>query len=250
MTKAQFFTLSVLATFVSCNLPKENARLKEQVDSLKVELETNKNVSNALQEVGSMIDSIDFNRHLLRTKMVEGTSVEDFKTRMKDINDYVKNAERKITSLEKSLVDTRSSGKQYAQQLKKLRADLEDRNKELVALQEKVNLFQNENSNLVQTVNLQKAEIEDKLAQIETKTKESEKLQQEVQQLVVQSKLDESEAYYVKGTLLEETARRTKFAPRKKKETTLKAIDMYELAALCGNDKAAAKVAELKKKVL
>lgn len=250
MTKAQFLTLSLLATFASCNLPKENARLKQQVDSLKVELETNQNVSAALQDVGTMIDSIDVNRHLLRTKMVEGTSVDDFKTRMKDINDYVKNAERKITSLEKSLVDSRASGRQYTTQLKKLRAELEDRNKELVELQEKVNLFQNENSNLIQTVNLQKAEIEDKLSQIETKRQETEKLQSEVSQLITQSKVDEADAYYAKGVLLEETAKRTKFAPRKKKETNRKALDMYELAALCGKEEAAAKVEELKKKVL
>lgn len=249
MPKVKFAMLSMVAVLGACNLPKENARLKHEVDSLKVELETNKNVSGTLQEVGTMIDSIDANRHLLRTHMVEGTSMEDFKSRMKEINDYVKNAESKITSLEKSLIDSRSAGKQYTQSLKKLRQELEARNQELVELQEKVNLFQNENSNLIQTVNLQKAEIEDKLAQIETKQKETEKLQNEVSQLMVQSKLDEAEAYYVKGTLLEETARRTKFAPRKRKETTKKAIDMYELAALCGNDKAAARAAELKKRI-
>jgi chromosome segregation ATPase len=181
--------------------------------------------------------------------MIEGTSVEDYKTRMSEINQYVKNTERKITALEKSMMESRSAGKQYASSLKKLKSELEERNQELATLQEKVSQFQNENSNLIQTVTLQKAEIEDKLAQIEAKTKESQKLQGEVQQLMVQSKIDESEAYYVKGTLLEETARRTKFAPRKKKETTLKAIDMYELSALYGNEKAAAKAAELKKRI-
>ncbi len=241
--------LSMMVTLGACNLPKENARLKSQVDSLKVELATNQQMETALQDVGSLIDSIDNNRHVLRTRMVEGTSLDDFTNRMSDINKYVKNAERKITSLEKSLMDSKSTTRNYANSLKKLKDEIDLRNTELVRLEEQVKLYQNENGNLIQTVSLQKAEIEDKLAQIEAKTKESEKLQGEVQQLMVQSKLDESEAYYVKGTLLEETARRTKFAPRKKKETTQKAIDMYELAALCGNDKAAARAADLKKKI-
>lgn len=249
MTKIKSVFLSMMVTLAACNLPKENAKLKDQVDSLKLELQTNKNMASALEEVGSLIDSIDNNRHVLRTRMIEGASIEDYRNRMSEINQYVKSAEKKITELEKSLTRSKSSGNQYAQSLKKLKDDLEARNKEIATLQEQVKAFQDENSNLIQTVNLQKAEIEDKLAQIETKKQETERLQSEVKQLMVQSKLDESEAYYVKGTLLEETARRTKFAPRKKKETTQKALDMYELAALCGNDKAAAKVAELKKRI-
>src|SRR5437762_1737288 len=101
MTNRNLLFLSMMATLGACNLPKENARLKEQVDSLKVELATNQQMETALQDVGTMIDSIDNNRHMLRTRMVEGTSVEDFKSRMSDINQYVKNAERKITAMEK-----------------------------------------------------------------------------------------------------------------------------------------------------
>jgi predicted nucleic acid-binding Zn-ribbon protein len=225
------------------------AKLHNQVDSMKVELENNAKISQALQDVGAMIDSIDQNRHVLHTRMIEGTPLEDFKTSMREINDYVKLTEKKLSDLENRLSTATTSRRQYALAVKKMKEELESRNHELTALQEKVNEYQNENSNLIHTVDLQKAEIEDKLAQIETKKVETAKLEDQVSQLITQSKLDQAEFYFTKGEILEETARRTHFAPRKKKNTNKQALDMYQLAVVCGKEEAVAKVAEMKKKI-
>ncbi|HCW08122.1 MAG TPA: hypothetical protein DGG95_12245, partial [Cytophagales bacterium] len=192
-------------------------QLHQQVDSLKVELDNSSKFAKALQDVGSMIDSIDQNRHVLRTRMVEGTSVEDFKKSMSEINQYVKQTEKKIINLENRLSTANTSRSMYAASLKKVKEQLEMRTNELAALQEKVNQYQNENNNLIQTVNLQKAEIDDKLAQIETKKREAEQLEEQVSKLVAQAKIDQGDFYFTKGEILEEVAKRTKFAPRKKR---------------------------------
>lgn len=234
----------------ACDLRRtEMGKLNKQVDSLKVELENNAKISQALQDVSTMIDSIDQNRHVLRTRMVEGTSVDDFKSSMRDINEYVKKTEKKITALENRLNSATTSRRQYALAVQKMKEELETRSHELAALQEKVTEFQNENSNLIHTVDLQKAEIEDKLAQIEAKKAETAKLEDQVTQLISQAKIDQAEFYFSKGEILEETAKRTKFAPRKKKNTNRQALDMYQLAVTCGKEEAVAKVAELKKKI-
>jgi len=242
--------MSLVAIVSACDMRKtELGKLNKQVDSLKVELENNAKISQSLQDVAAMIDSIDRNRHVLHTRMVEGTSIDDFKSSMRDINDYVKQTEKKLATLENHLSNATTSRKQYALAVQKMKAELEARNHELTALQEKVTEYQNENSNLIHTVDLQKAEIADKLAQIESKRAETTKLEDQVTQLIAQSKIDQGEFYFSKGEILEETAHRTKFAPRKKKNTTRQALDMYQLAVTCGKEEAVAKVAELKKRI-
>ncbi|MBI1770284.1 MAG: hypothetical protein HY015_02735 [Bacteroidetes bacterium] len=248
--KNLLLAMSLVAIASACDLRRsEMSKLNHQVDSLKVELENNAKISQALQDVGAMIDSIDQNRHVLHTRMVEGTSLDDFKSSMRDINLYVKETEKKINALENRLSTATTSRRQYALSLKKMKEELDVRNHELTALQEKVSEYQNENSNLVHTVDLQRAEIEDKLAQIESKKVETAKLEEQVSQLITQSKVDQAEFYFIKGEILEETARRTKLAPRKKRNTNKQALDMYQLAVVCGKEEAVAKVAELKKKI-
>lgn len=248
--KNLLLSMSLVAVMGACDLRKsEMSKLHTKIDSLKVELENNAKISQALQDVGAMIDSIDQNRHVLHTRMVEGTPLEDFKKSMQDINQYVKQTEKKITALENHLSTATTSRRQYALALKKMKEELEVRNHELTALQEKVTQYQSENSNLVHTVELQRAEIEDKLAQIDSKKAETAKLEDQVSQLITQSKIDQAEFYFTKGEILEETARRTKFAPRKKRNTNKQALDMYQLAVVCGKEEAVAKVAELKKKI-
>lgn len=248
-TRNLFILVSLVAMTTACTRKSETVKLHEKIDSLKVELENNAKISQALQDVGTMIDSIDQNRHVLHARMIEGTPLEDFKTSMLKINEYVKATEKKVNDLENKLSTATSSRRQYALAVKKVKEELEMRNHELAALQEKVTEYQNQNSNLVHTVDLQKAEIEDKLAQIEAKRIETAKLEDQVSQLITQSKLDQAEFYFTKGEILEETARRTHFAPRKKKSTNQQALDMYQLAVVCGKEEAVAKVAELKKKL-
>jgi chromosome segregation ATPase len=250
MNKNIFLAVSLVAIVNACDFHKtELGKLNKQIDSLKVEVENNVRFSQALQDVATMIDSIDQNRHVLHTRMVEGTSLNEFKSSMRDINDYVKQTEKKLATLENHLSNATTSRKQYALAVQKMKAELTARNHEFTALQEKVTEYQNENGNLIHTVDLQKAEIADKLAQIESKRAETAKLEEQVTQLISQSKIDQAEFYFTKGEILEETAHRTKFAPRKKRNTNKQALDMYQLAVACGKEEAVAKVAELKKKI-
>jgi predicted nucleic acid-binding Zn-ribbon protein len=250
MNKIFLLALSLVVIVSGCDLRRsETASLRQKVDSLKIQLENNEKISRALQDVGAMIDSIDQNRHVLHARMIEGTPLEDFKTSMREINDYVKQTEKKITALENRLSTATTSRRQYALAVKKMKEELEMRTHELTSLQEKVTEYQNQNSNLVHTVDLQRAEIEDKLAQIEVKKAETTKLEDQVTQLIAQSKLDQAEFYFTKGEILEEAARRTHFAPRKKKNTNKQALDMYQLAVVCGKEEAVAKVEALKKKM-
>src|SRR5690606_16247662 len=180
------FVLTMVVT--ACDSPEKN-KLKSEVDSLRNELEASQRVAKTLQDVGSLMDSIDANRQLLRINMVEGTTYDDYTARMKDLNKYVKDTEKKIADLENALKKSQGSAAAYAKQIKKLKSDLEAKTTEIIALQEQVEKYKNENQNLINLTELQSAEIADKEIQIATKEQELALIEARIQELMIQSKV-------------------------------------------------------------
>ncbi len=248
MLRNLMLVVLVAIAFTACDT-KEKETLKTQVDSLKVELEASQQLANTLTEVGVLMDSIDASRQLLRVNMVEGTTYDDYTSRMKNINSYVKDTQKKIDDLEKSLNSTNSKNSANAKLIKKLRSDLETKTQEIAALQEQVEKYRSENQNLITTVSMQEAELSDKQATIETKTQELALIEARIQELMIQSKMSEADAYYARGQAVEEAANRTKLAPKKKKETYREAIELYKKAQSLGNAAAEERITELEKKV-
>ncbi len=224
-------------------------KLQLQVDSLKNELQTSQQFAQTLQEVGVLMDSIDANRQVLRVNMVEGTTYDDYKSRMRDINKYVTDTQSKIGELEKSLKKAKGNASTYAATIKKLKADLGAKNAEIASLNDKVEQLKNENSNLITTVGLQEAELSDKEAQIQSKQQELALIEARIQELMVQSKVNEADSYFARAAAVEEAANRTKLAPRKKKETYKEAIELYKKALSLGKQEAQEKITALEKKV-
>jgi len=248
MIRKLAFIIPVAALLAGCGA-KEKEQLQSQVDSLKIELETSQKMAQTLTEVGAMMDSIDASRQLLRVNMVEGTTYDDYKTRMKDINGYVRDTQKKIDDLEKSLKTSKSNANAFSKTIKKLKADLESKTQEIAGLQEQVDKYRNENQNLITTVGMQEAELTDKQTQIETKTQELALIEARVQELMIQSKMTEADAYYARGQAVEEAAARTKLAPRKKKDTYREAIELYKKALSLGKAEAQEKITTLEAKL-
>ncbi|MDZ4714585.1 MAG: hypothetical protein SH819_03865 [Cytophagales bacterium] len=235
------------AFLIGCGGEKERMRL--QLDSLQNELQVNQQMAQTLQEVGSLMDSIDANRQMLRVNVIEGTTYSDYTSRMKDLNNYVKETQSKIGDMEKSLKKSKASNNAFAASVKKLKADLEKKNGEIEKLQQRVSELGNMNDNMKVTIDMQEAELNDKQDQINTKTQELALIEARIQELMIQSKMSEADAYFARGQAVEEAANRTKLAPRKKKETYREALELYKKALSLGNDQAQAKITALEKKV-
>lgn len=240
--------LVLMGTMLSCGT-KEKAELQARVDSLRVELESSQRMTNTLMEVGMLMDSIDANRQLLRINMVEGTTYDDYTSRMRDINNYVKETEKKIDDLEKALRKSQGNASAYAKQIKKLKDDLQVKTNEIIMLQEQVEKYRNENKNLISLAEMQSAELNDKEAQILAKEAELALIEARIQELMLQSKVSEADAMYARAQAVEEAANRTKLAPKKKKETLKEALDLYKKAFSLGKKEAQPKIAELEKKI-
>lgn len=248
MLKKLVFSLCIAAVIFGCD-QKEKDQMQSKLDSLQTELEISQRMAKTLTEVGVLMDSIDASRQLLRVNMVEGTSYEDYKERMRDINSYVKDTQSKIEDLEKTLSKSRSTSNAYAATIKKLKADMEEKTKRIADLQEQVEKFRNENQNLISTVGMQEAELLDKEVEIETKTQELALIEARIQELMIQSKMSEADAYYARAQAVEEAANRTKLAPKKKKETLREAIELYKKSLSLGKTEAQARIDDLEKRI-
>jgi chromosome segregation ATPase len=241
--------LSIVAIITSACNTQEKAELQSKVDSLTVELETSQRMARTLQDVGVLMDSIDANRQLLRVNMVEGTTYENYTSRMKDLNNYVRDTEKKIEDLEKQLKKSRGNANAFASTIKKLKAELFSKSEEIAALQEQVETQRNENQNLSQTIKLQEDELSAKDEQIRAKEEELALIETKIQELMINSKVSEADAYYARAQAVEETANRTKLAPKKKKASYKEAIELYKKSLSLGKKEAQAKITELEKKI-
>ncbi|HMP98968.1 MAG TPA: hypothetical protein PKC24_04245 [Cyclobacteriaceae bacterium] len=239
---------STVALLFSCD-SKEKAQMQTELDSLRREAAINQQLAEVLIEVGNMMDSIDVSRNMIRINIVEGTTYDDFNYRMRELNQYVKDSERKLSEMEQALRKSQSASGAYANTIKKLRADLESRNKEIAELKDRVEQFRNTNQNLVSLVNLQETELADKEAQIMSKNQELALIEARIQELLLQSKMSEADAYFARAQAVEEAANRTKLAPKKKKETLEEALELYKKSYSLGNNDAKAKIDELSKKI-
>jgi hypothetical protein len=96
---------------------------------------------------------------------------------------------------------------------------------------------------------LQEAEIADKQTQIDSKNQELALIEARVQELMIQSKITDADAYFTRAQAVEEAANRTRLAPRKKKETLKEAVELYKKALSLGKNEAQDKITELEKKL-
>lgn len=238
------YLLIVPTFFLSCET-REKEALQTQVDSLKTELERSYQMSQTLGEVGVLLDSIDASRQVLRVNLEHGTPYEEYAERLSDVKDYIKTTQQKIDRLEQNLRTSSAGARSLARTIKLLKAELEKKGQDITFLQEQVEKFRNENQNLIITVDLQDAEIADKQEQIDAKEQELALIEARVQELMIQSKVSESEAYYMRAQAIEKAANRTRLAPRKRKETLKEALDLYKKALSLGKTEAQAKITEL-----
>lgn len=243
MIRKLLFGLAIAGAFLSCDT-KEKERLQTQVDSLRTELHESQQTAQTLQEIGVLIDSIDANRQLLRTDVVEGTSYSDYKNRLKDINSHIKETQDKIATLEKSMKSAKGS---YATTIKRLKADLEMSTQQITALQSEVEKMRGENQSLAMTVSQRDSAINQNLETIKMREQDVANLESRVQDISTQSQASQADLYFAQAQALETAADRTKFAPRKKKETKREALELYKLSLSLGKQDAQAKIEELEK---
>jgi chromosome segregation ATPase len=236
--------LSLVALFSACE--KKTVEISQKtLDSLRNELAINREMNKTLEEIGVLIDSIDANRKLIRTRALEASSYESYVQRMQNINDYVKKTEARMAALQRTARKSNDGALKAA--IKQLERDLDMRNNELAAIKEQLGFFQKENEGLVKMVAQQHEEINKTQTDLKSAETKTVQLEDQVSKLMTQAKVDQGEALFARAQEVEETARRTHFAPKKKRNTKQKAVELYKMALAFGKTEAQDRIAALEK---
>lgn len=237
-----FFILSSCGT-------SEIEKLRAENDSLRNELETRHSMVVIMNDVKTLLDSIDENRNVLHADLNEGTTHENFTKRLTSINDYVKKTSEKLSSIEKELKTSQHENTAYEMMVHALKDELHIRVEEIHSLEQAVNKYRSENKGLIQTVKLQQDELAEMQNKINAKQQELSLLQAKVDELVENFKMSEAEAFYARAKSVEEAARRTRLAPHKKRETYKESLELYKKAFSLGKVEAKANIEALEKKL-
>ena len=244
-----FIACAAILCLGSCNQNEEKVnQLQAQNDSLRNELTTSQSMLFTFNEVKSLIDSIDVSRNALRVNIVEGTPYNEYSERLKEINDYIKRSEDKISALEKKLKDARHESGAYEMMVVALKDELSIARDEIMALETRVTQIMKDNTDLNKTVKFQQASLEDAQFQLDTKFEEVKAFEVQIKELTDKLEISEANANYAKGQALEKAARKTKLAPKKKRSTYKQALDFYKKAHAAGHQEATARIKEIESK--
>lgn len=238
----------LLVAIAGCNT-KELARLQLENDSLRNELATRQNVLTSLKDVRVLLDSIDANRNSLRSNLSEGTSYEDFSTRLQDINEFVKMSEEKINLIQDALKNSKHEAGAYLMLVDALKSEVQIRVEEIVKLNEEVDRYKVENQGLQRQIKLKEDEVKDINIKISEKQQELLLLEARIESMVNSFKVTEGDAYYARARAVEEAAKRTKLAPGKKRETYKEALELYKRSLSLGKKEAATDIQRLQQRV-
>lgn len=248
MIKKLIFVLPLIGLLWSCDT-KEKKMLRTEVDSLRTELQASQQTALTLEEVGVLIDSIDANRKLLRTDVVEGTSYKDYKGRLESINSHIRDTEMKIAELEKSLKVSKNSSAGYNASIKRLKNDLAMSSQQIAALQLEVEKVRGENQDLALSITQKDSILSQKEELIKMREQDVAGLETKVVEINTQANKTQADMYYAQAAALETAAARTKFAPKKRKETQREALELYKLSLSLGKVEAQTKIDELQKAI-
>jgi hypothetical protein len=243
--KKYIIVIALAATLFCCDT-KEKAQLKFKVDSLNNALVESKKAEAAMNEVGVILDSIDMSRHVLRLRIVEGISYAEYVNRLNAINTHIKDSQAKIAALESQLKDSKRTS---SSTINRLKSDIDSKSKEIVALQLEVINMRDQNGSLTASLNQKDSTISSQNEVIKLKSGNVSALEALVKDINDQNRIKVAGLYFAQAQALETAADRTKFAPRKKKETRREALELYKLSYSLGNDNAQAKIQELEKKL-
>jgi chromosome segregation ATPase len=239
----------IICLFIAgCN-SKELTRLQVENDSLRNELASRYTVLASLKDVRGLLDSIDASRSSLRNDLNEGTSYDDFSTRLRDINEFVKMSEDKISAIQNELKSSKHESSAYLMLVDALKSEVQIRVDEIVKLQEGVSKYQVENASLQERIKIKEDEVNDINIKITNKQQELYLLEAKIEAMVKSFKVTEADAYYARARAVEEAARRTKLAPHKKRETYKEALELYKRSLSLGKEEAKVDIANLEKKI-
>ncbi len=234
------FSLLILSILFACN-SSEVKRLQIENDSLRSELNSQQSAMKTLLEISVWLDSIDANRSALVSEDV--TSPEVLSERLHDINEFVKRSEQKIVAIEEALKSSNLESSAYLMMVDALKGEVQYQVDQVARLNEQVRISNDENAGLRENIQRKDDEL---TRQASAKEQELRLLRERIQTMEDNVKINNADAFYERAKAAEAVARKTKLAPRKKREAYEEAVQLYRKALALGKSQAKDDLVRLK----
>ena len=241
-----FLAISLFA--ISCN-SDEVTRLRIENDSLRNELDSHRARMNPLADVAVWMDSIDAGRNVILAGIRDGSRPVDLSSRLRDINQFVKMSEDRLEVLQNALKSSKLESSSYLMLVDALKSEVQIRARDIVILNEELTVYKDENEVLTETIKVRSAEAIEASRRATDKQEDLQLLEAKIQAMVNNFKVAEADAYYGRARAVEEIARRTKLAPRKRRDGYKEALELYKKCVSLGKEEARTDIARLEKKI-
>ncbi|MBT29152.1 MAG: hypothetical protein CMO01_05770 [Thalassobius sp.] len=250
------FTVPLLTILVSllltgCGIQSENKQLKLKVSELENEINEKNvvqvNLSNQLNKVDLLIDSISKSEAYMAFNLEMGTSYQDHVDRLRSLSAFIEYTRQKMLKLEKKMAEQDTEYQSMRLLIGRMRAEVEQKDQVIKKLRKQIADYEAENEELIRLVDLQKKEIIDIEQQLKLKIAALNKAEMNIEALKSEKEKIKADAFFEKAEANEQIAEMTKFAPKKKKEAYSEALNLYKMALQAGRKDAAGKIKEIEK---
>ncbi|MFT7232748.1 MAG: chromosome segregation ATPase [Cyclobacteriaceae bacterium] len=247
--KNNILILAVAIAAMSCVYKTEYTRVQIQSDSLQAALTISQGTVSLYEQVTAIIDSVENSQLALRVDLENGSTYDDYVSKMSGIKKQLKIANDKMAKLEADAGLNLKYINSLKKQLKQKNTEIQQLNSSIETYKANLQSATDKNTALINMVDVQSQELTTKEEQIEQKKQELLFLEAKIEAMSKESLISQAESTYARAQAIEEIANRTQLAPKKKKESLQEALVLYEKSLSLGNKDAKAKVDELKAKL-
>jgi len=166
--------------------------------------------------------------------------------RLVSINTHIKETQARIAQLEETAKKTSTAN---LAMIRRLKNELSLSTQQITALQQEVEKIRGENENLTANLNKRDSLLALNSETIKMREQDIASLETQVREVNATSQQTQADLYFAQAEALEQAAERTKFAPRKKKETKREALELYKLSRSLGKEEAQSKIDQLEKEL-
>ena len=230
----------------SCNNKKLDI-LSAQNDSLRQELQQAQAVISQFTKISASLDSLEGLRKVTIAKKIQRPVHEVMASKITKINEHVLASDSKIKSLDHQLKSTRYENSAYIMMIDAVKSELQIRVDEVTTLEKNIDVVEQQN----QELSVEKERIvSDMLAKVNEKQVALSSLEDRLHHMEKNFRNAEAEAVYARAIAVEESARKTRFAPAKRKLALTEALELYKKAKALGKAEADLNIQQLEKNEL
>lgn len=247
--KNHILILAVAIASASCVSKSEYTRVQIQSDSLQTALTISQGTVSLYEQVTAIIDSVENSQLALRVDLENGSTYDDYVSKMSGIKKQLEIANDKMAKLEADAGVNLKYISSLKKQLKQKNTEIQQLNASIETYKANLQSATDKNTALINMVDVQSQELSTREEQIAQKKQELLFLEAKIEAMSKESLISQAESTYARAQAIEEIANRTQLAPKKKKESLQEALALYEKSLSLGKKEAKTKVDELKAKL-